>query len=82
MLRPTPSHVVAAVPGLSAVAFAALFVVGWLTTDGVTPHDTAPPRDWTNRARDSQWNGRISGFLMLLAGFVFRSPGAGPADRP
>lgn len=56
---------------LSGVAFAALFVVGWFTTGGLTPHYTAPNQDWTNWARDNQWNGRISGFLMLLAGFVF-----------
>ena len=56
---------------LSGLAFAALFVVGWFTTGGVTPHYTAPDQDWTNWARDNQWNGRISGFLMLLAGFVF-----------
>jgi hypothetical protein len=55
---------------LSGVAFAALFVVGWFTTGGVTPHYNAPDQDWTNWASDNQWNGRISGFLMLLAGFV------------
>jgi hypothetical protein len=53
------------------VLFALLFLVGWFTTGGVTPHYTAPDRDWTNWARDNQWNGRVSGFLMLLAGFVF-----------
>ena len=51
--------------------FAPLFVVGWFTTGGLTPHYTAPDQDWTNWARDNQWNGRISAFLMLLAGFVF-----------
>jgi hypothetical protein len=51
--------------------FALLFVVGWFTTGGVTPNYSAPDQDWTNWARDNQWNGRISGFLMLLAGFVF-----------
>ena len=51
--------------------FALLFVVGWFTTGGVTPHYAAPDQDWTNWARDNQWNGRISAFLMLLAGFVF-----------
>lgn len=56
---------------LSGVAFAALFVAGWFTTGGVTPHYNAPDHDWTNWARDNQWNGRVSGFLMLLAGFVF-----------
>ena len=56
---------------LSGVVFAALFLVGWFTTGGLTPHYSAPNHDWTNWARDNQWNGRISGFLMLLAGFVF-----------
>ena len=56
---------------LSGIVFALLFVVGWFTTGGVTPHYTAPDQDWTNWAQDNQWNGRISGFLMLLAGFVF-----------
>ena len=56
---------------LSGILFALLFVVGWFTTGGVTPHYTAPDQDWTKWAQDNQWNGRISGFLMLLAGFVF-----------
>jgi hypothetical protein len=56
---------------LSGILFALLFVVGWFTTGGVTPHYTEPDQEWTNWARDNQWNGRISGFLMLLAGFVF-----------
>ena len=56
---------------LSGVVFAALFVVGWFTTGGLTPHYSAPDQDWTNWAQDNQWNGRVSGFLMLLAGFVF-----------
>ena len=55
---------------LSGAVFAALFVVGWFTTGGLTPHYSAPDQDWTNWARDNQWNGRISAFLMLLAGFV------------
>jgi hypothetical protein len=56
---------------LSGVVFAPLFVVGWFTTGGVTPHYTAPDQDWTKWAHDNQWNGRVSAFLMLLAGFVF-----------
>jgi hypothetical protein len=56
---------------LSGIAFALLFAVGWFTTGGVTPHYSAPDQDWTDWARDNQWNGRISAFLMLLAGFVF-----------
>lgn len=56
---------------LSGILFALLFLVGWFTTGGVTPHYSAPDQDWTKWAQDNQWNGRISGFLMLLAGFVF-----------
>jgi succinate dehydrogenase/fumarate reductase cytochrome b subunit len=56
---------------LSGVVFAALFLAGWFTTGGLTPHYTEPNHEWINWARDNQWNGRISGFLMLLAGFVF-----------
>ena len=56
---------------LSGILFALLFVVGWFTTGGVTPHYSAPDQEWTNWAQDNKWNGRISGFLMLLAGFVF-----------
>ena len=56
---------------LSGAAFALLFVVGWFTNAGLTPHYNEPDQEWTNWARDNQWNGRISAFLMLLAGFVF-----------
>jgi hypothetical protein len=55
---------------LSGVAFAALFVVGWFTNGGLTPHYNEPDQEWTNWASDNQRNGRISAFLMLLAGFV------------
>jgi hypothetical protein len=56
---------------LSGTAFAPLFVVGWFTNGGLTPHYNEPDQAWVNWARDNQWNGRISAFLMLLAGFVF-----------
>jgi hypothetical protein len=56
---------------LSGVAFVPLFLVGWFASGGVTPHYTAPDQDWTNWAEDNKWNGRISGFAMLLAAFVF-----------
>jgi hypothetical protein len=56
---------------LSGVAFAGLFVVGWFTNGGLTPHYNEPNEAWTDWARDNQWNSRVSGFLMLLAGFVF-----------
>ena len=56
---------------LSGVVFAALFVVGWFTNGGLTPHYNEPNDAWTDWARDNQWNSRVSAFLMLLAGFVF-----------
>jgi hypothetical protein len=56
---------------LSGVAFVPLFLVGWFASGGVTPHYSAPDQDWTNWAHDNKWNGRISGFAMLLAAFVF-----------
>jgi succinate dehydrogenase/fumarate reductase cytochrome b subunit len=56
---------------LSGVAFAALFLVGWFTNGGLTPHYDEPNEAWTNWARDNQWNSRVSGFMMVLAGFVF-----------
>lgn len=56
---------------LSGVVFALLFVVGWFTNGGLTPHYNEPDQEWTNWARDNQWSGRISAFLMLLAAFVF-----------
>ena len=56
---------------LSGVVFALLFVVGWFSNGGLTPHYNDPDQEWTNWARDYQWSGRISAFLMLLAAFVF-----------
>jgi hypothetical protein len=41
-----------------------------LTSGGNTPHYTAPDHEWTNRAHDNQWKGRISSFAMQLAAFV------------
>ena len=55
----------------SGVLFAALFVVGWFTNGGLTPHYNEPNEAWTDWARDNQWNSRVSALLMLLAGFVF-----------
>jgi succinate dehydrogenase/fumarate reductase cytochrome b subunit len=56
---------------LSGVAFAVPFLIGWFGSPGVTPHYSASDQDWTNWAHDSKWNGRISGFAMLLAAFLF-----------
>ena len=56
---------------LSGVAFAVLFIIGWFTNGGLTPHYNEPDQEWTKWADDNQWSGRISAFLMLLAAFVF-----------
>jgi hypothetical protein len=56
---------------LSGVAFAVLFVVGWFASGGDTPDYAAADQEWTNWADDNQWRSRVSGFAMLLAGFVF-----------
>ncbi len=56
---------------LSGAVFAALFVVGWFTNGGLTPHYDEPNEAWTDWARDNQSNSRVSALLMLLAGFVF-----------
>jgi hypothetical protein len=57
--------------GLSGVAFAVLFVVGWFASGGDAPDYRAADQDWTEWAEDNQWRSRIGGFVMLLAGFVF-----------
>ena len=57
--------------GLSGVAFAVLFLVGWFASGGDAPDYTAADQDWTNWAEDNQWRSRIGAFVMLLAGFVF-----------
>jgi hypothetical protein len=56
---------------LSGAAFVPLFVVGWLTSSGTTPHYTATDQAWMNWAHDNQYKGRISAFAMLLAAFIF-----------
>jgi succinate dehydrogenase/fumarate reductase cytochrome b subunit len=56
---------------LSGVAFAVPFLIGWFASAGVTPHYSASDQDWTDWAHDSKWNGRISGFAMLVAAFLF-----------
>jgi hypothetical protein len=53
------------------LAFAVPFLIGWFASAGVTPHYSASDQDWTNWAHDSKWNGRISGFAMLVAAFLF-----------
>lgn len=56
---------------LSGVAFVPLFLIGWFASGGLTPDYTDSDQDWINWADDNKWNGRISGFAMLLAAFVF-----------
>lgn len=56
---------------LSGVAFVPLFLIGWFASGGITPHYTDSDQDWIHWADDNKWNGRISGFAMLLAAFVF-----------
>ena len=56
---------------LCGVAFVPFFVVGWATSVARNPHYTALDETWTNWAHDNQSKGRISGFAMLLAAFIF-----------
>jgi hypothetical protein len=57
--------------GLSGVAFAVLFLVGWFASGGDAPDYRAADQDWTDWAEDNQWRSRVGAFAMLLAGFVF-----------
>lgn len=52
---------------LSGVAFVPLFLIGWFASGGITPDYTDSDQNWINWADDNRWNGRISGFAMLLA---------------
>lgn len=56
---------------LSGVAFAPIFVIGWLTSSGNTPNYTAGDQAWTNWAHGNHYKGRISAFAMLLTAFIF-----------
>jgi len=56
---------------LSGIAFAVLFVVGFLLVGADTPDYTAADQEWTKWAEDNQSTGRISAVLTLLAGFAF-----------
>ena len=56
---------------LSGIAFAVLFVVGFLLAWADTPDYTAADQEWTKWAEDNQTSGRISALLTLLAGFAF-----------
>ncbi len=56
---------------LSGIAFAVLFVVGFLLSGGDTPDYTASDQEWTKWADDNESNSRIAALLSLLAGFAF-----------
>jgi succinate dehydrogenase/fumarate reductase cytochrome b subunit len=57
---------------LSGVAFAPLFVVGWLTSSVTNaPNYTAADQKWIKWAHDDHIKGRVSSFALVLAAFVF-----------
>jgi succinate dehydrogenase/fumarate reductase cytochrome b subunit len=57
---------------LSGVAFAPLFVVGWLTSSVAdAPDYTAADQKWVKWADDDHSKGRVSSFALVLAAFVF-----------
>lgn len=57
---------------LSGVAFAPLFVVGWLTSSVAdAPDYTAADQKWVKWAHDDHIKGRVSSFALVLAAFVF-----------
>jgi hypothetical protein len=66
---------------LSGVAFAVPFLIGRFASAGVAPHYTASDQDWTNWALEGKWNGRISGFAMLIAAFLFLPYLGGDPER-
>jgi uncharacterized membrane protein len=57
---------------LSGVAFAPLFVVGWLSSAvSDSPNYVAPQEKWIKWAQHDHIKGRISSFALVLAAFVF-----------
>ena len=57
---------------LSGVAFAPLFVVGWLTSAvSNAPNYIAADQKWIKWAHDDHIKGRVSSFALVLAVFVF-----------
>jgi len=57
---------------LSGVAFAPLFIVGWLASSVANAPDyTATDEQWIKWAHDDHIKGRVSSFALLLAAFVF-----------
>src|SRR5918911_4787560 len=56
---------------LSGVAFAVLFLAGFLISGSDAPDYTAPDQVWRTWAADSEMRSRIGPFLTLLATFAF-----------
>ena len=57
---------------LSGVAFAPLFVVGWLTSAvSNAPNYIEADQKWIKWAQDDHIKGRVSSFALVLAAFVF-----------
>jgi hypothetical protein len=56
---------------LSGIAFAVLFLVGFLISGSDTPDNTAADQVWRNWAEDSELRSRIGALLTLIAGFLF-----------
>jgi hypothetical protein len=56
---------------LSGVAFAVLFLAGFLISGSDAPNYTATDQQWITWAADSETRSRIGAFLALLASFVF-----------
>lgn len=57
---------------LSGVAFAPLFVVGWLASAVAdSPNYIAAEQKWINWAHNDHIKGRISSFALVLAAFLF-----------
>jgi len=56
---------------LSGIAFALLFLVGFLISGSNAPDYTATDQEWRSWADDSDARSRIGAFLTLLANFVF-----------
>jgi succinate dehydrogenase/fumarate reductase cytochrome b subunit len=57
---------------LSGVAFAPLFIVGWLASSVAdAPNYTATDEKWIKWAHDDHIKGRVSSLALVLAAFVF-----------
>ena len=57
---------------LSGLAFAPLFVVGWLMSSvSNAPNYVAADQTWIKWAHDDHSKGRVSSFALVLAAFVF-----------